>query len=73
MPELTPEQKAVARGLKSILEDNFYFVAQAENCIHGDLGTMVKMFPRVIPQHKAFNLIQEKCYKTSFLNESLTL
>ena len=58
MPDLTPEEKAVALGMRSILEDNLYFVLSAENCIYGDLGKLVKMFPRVVHQHKAFNLLQ---------------
>jgi hypothetical protein len=55
---LTPEQKSVARGLRAVLEDNFYFVMLAENCIHGDLEPMLKMYPRFVPTHKAFNFVQ---------------
>ena len=42
-------QTAIARGLRSILEDHFYFVILAENCIYGDMKTMLTMYPRFIP------------------------
>ena len=58
MLELTPEQKSVARGLRAILEDNFYFVMLAENCIYGDMEPLLKMYPRLVPTHKAFNFLQ---------------
>jgi glutathione S-transferase len=50
MLKLTPEETAVARGLRALLEDNWSFVMSAENGIHSDAKLLLNYFPRVVPR-----------------------
>ena len=43
---LTNEQRAIEKGLQSILEDNFYFCLVMERWVHGDVDFMInEVFP----------------------------
>ena len=49
MLHLSPEDAAVARSMRCLIEDNFYFVMMTENNVYGNLKDLLKIFPRVVP------------------------
>lgn len=50
MVSLSPQDAAVALGMKSILEDNLYFVLMAESGSKGDFKLLVDLFPHKVPR-----------------------
>ena len=49
MLPLSPENEAVARSMRSLIEDNLYFAVITENTVYGSLNDLVKAYPRMIP------------------------
>ncbi len=50
MLQLSPEDAAVARSMRALIEDNLYFVVITENYVHGSIKDILKFFPLVLPQ-----------------------
>ena len=50
MLSLSPHDAAVALGMKSILEDNLYFVLMAESGSIGDFKLLCDLFPHMVPR-----------------------
>ena len=49
MLKLSPEDEAVARSMRILLEDNFYFALLTDSVINGTLQDMRNIFPRFVP------------------------
>ena len=49
VPPLSPEDAAVARSMRALVEDNLYFAIVADFTIYGCIGDLLKIYPRFVP------------------------
>jgi hypothetical protein len=50
MLDATPQDEAVIRAMRALLEDNFYFVLMTEKNVFGTLKELMDMYPRLVPK-----------------------
>jgi hypothetical protein len=63
---MTADQKSIARAMRAVLEDNFYFATVAENCIHGDLSAQEPILLNRVGRKKYFKMENYKFINICF-------
>ena len=62
--DANPKDKVVARGLRSILEDHFYFCMLSIRMIHGKYEDIATVFPTMVPVKMVQKFIVQRIMKT---------
>lgn len=63
MLNLSPDDAAITRGMRAILEDNLYFVLMSENSLFGNMKLLTKIYQHLLPQGAP------KCYQQLVLRK----
>ena len=59
-----PKEKVFARGVRSIIEDHFYFCMASKRMIHGKYEDVAPFFPTIVPVKMVQKFIAQRIMKT---------